>query len=88
VVVEFVEDSEGRKVTREKKWRLRHLSDDQEVDFDSLKEGDQVSSYWSPNRAYYVATVISVDLASGKYRLLCYVRQHDCVKWCNYQAMQ
>jgi hypothetical protein len=65
VIVEFVEDGERRVVTREKKWKLRSRADDEEVDFDSVKEGHKVSAYWSPNRAYYDAAVINVDRGSA-----------------------
>jgi NADPH-dependent ferric siderophore reductase len=60
VLVELDDDGQRREIPYRKRWRLRDVDHDDEVDFDSLKVGKAISAYWSPNRAYYGAIVIGV----------------------------
>jgi hypothetical protein len=66
VLVELDDDGQRREIPYRKRWRLRDVDHDDEVDFDSLKVGKAISAYWSPNRAYYGAIVIGVrDAPAG-----------------------
>jgi hypothetical protein len=60
--VKFIEDSRIKVVREDKSWKLRENDDDEtEVDFNSVCKGDQFLAYWTPNRRYYEATVISTS---------------------------
>lgn len=43
-----------------KVWKLQKMDEDSDEDlkFDDLQKGDVVMAYWSPNRAYYPATLV------------------------------
>jgi hypothetical protein len=93
--VKFIEDSRIKVVREDKSWKLRENDDDEtEVDFNSVCKGDQFLAYWTPNRRYYEATVISTPSPGDvlNTRIACSYRQsfvtliladncnRDCVK--------
>ena len=62
MTVKFDEDGCVKVVSDSKHWKLRSMDDDDgEVNFETVQEGDKVYAYWSPNRAYYQATVTSTS---------------------------
>lgn len=66
--VQFLEDNETRKITEDKRWRLRNLEDEPEVVFSTLDVDHNISAYWSPNRAYFEATIVEKSDSRGKGR--------------------
>ena len=60
VKVAFVEDGEKRRVSKAKEWRIRH-QDDEEARFDLLQVGDEVMTYFSPDKQFYLAMLIELE---------------------------